>query len=144
MLYTIASADWVPGRPLPAGSTRPGLFRWRSEAEAVAAGRPLLAVALRYDPSRGAVVPAGPVARATAGPWAAPAIVGARGDVSVLALIPGSLVREVGQAELRAHPGRLSAVPRFHLATSLATRRRADRPAPRPLNRYPTGGQSAA
>jgi len=145
VLYTIANTDWSPGHPLTPGPARPGLFRWRSQAEAASTGRPLLAVALRYDPIRGSVVPAGPVARMAAGPWAAPAIVVAGGEVKVLAEIPGALVRKIGQAELKAHPAKLNAVSRSHLAVPKSNGPRAtDRPPPLLRIRFPAGGQSAA
>jgi len=46
MLYTVASADWLPGHPLTPTLARDGLFRSRSEVRAIAVGRPILAVAL--------------------------------------------------------------------------------------------------
>lgn len=129
MLYTIASADWSPGRPPPL--VQGGLFRSRSKAGAIA-GRPTLAVALRYDATRGVVVPEGPVARAEVGSWAAPAVVDVRGGVMVLAAIPAALVRVVGPAEVRADPGALRLFPRPHV-----TPKSPDiplRPAPSPLH----------
>lgn len=112
MLYTVACAGWQPGSPLTPASSRSGLFRTRSEARAAAEGRPTLAVALRYDPTRGEVAPQGPSARAAAGPWTAPAIVDTEGRVTVLAAIPADLVRMIGPAEVRAHPGILRLFPR--------------------------------
>ncbi len=123
MLYAVASADWSPGRPLTPGGVD-GLYRCRAEADARSGGRPTLALALRHDPSRGVVVPQGQAARDRVGLWAAPAVVMAGGTLTVLQPIPGDLVREVGPAELRAHPGvvRLLRRPYFLSGRSPARR----------------------
>ena len=115
MLYAVASEDWSPGHPLTRGFGADGLYRCRSEVDAHADGRPTLALALRFDVSRGVVVPQGQAARSRVGAWAAPAVVGDRGEVTVLADIPDELVRAVGPAEIRAHPGvvRLLRKPHF-------------------------------
>lgn len=124
MLYAVASVDWSPGHPLPSGRRVEGLYRCRAEADARSGGRPTLALALRYDPGRGVVVPQGQAARDRVGLWAAPAVVEPGGAVTVLGPIPGELVREVGPAELRAHPGvvRLLRRPHFLWGRSAARR----------------------
>ena len=66
MLYTVANEGWTPGSPLPTSPRRVGLYRTRSEAESVAAGRPLVAVSVRYDAGRGILTPAPPAAAARA------------------------------------------------------------------------------
>jgi hypothetical protein len=114
MFYTVASAEWSPERALTPVAARGGLYRSRFEAEAIADGRPTLAVALRYDANRGVVLPQGPVARARAGQWSAPAVMDARGSVTVFAAIPAALVRVVGPVEVRSHSGVLRVVPRPH------------------------------
>ena len=115
MFYTVASAEWSPERVLAPVAARGSLYRSRFEAEAIADGRPTLALALRYDATRGVVLPQGPVARARAGRWSAPAVMDARGGVRVFAAIPAELVRVVGPAEVRVHSGALRLVPRPHL-----------------------------
>jgi hypothetical protein len=105
MLYTIANERWTSGSPLPASETRAGLFRTRREAEAIAAGRRLLAVAVRYDAARGLVTPTTPADRDRPGGWSAPAIAGPSGGVTALAPIPASLVQLVGPVLLRVHAG---------------------------------------
>ena len=116
MLYAVADVNWSPGTPLPPSSTRGGLYRSRSEAESVAAGRPTLALAVRYDAARGAVFPQGPVARSWASRWSAPAVSDAVGVVTAFGAIPAALVRVAGPAELRCHPGVVHLIPRPHAA----------------------------
>jgi hypothetical protein len=111
MLFTVASAEWSPGLPLRPGETRAGLFRTREAVGRIAAGRPTLAVALRYDPRRGTVIAQAPAARPPDRTWTAPAIADAAGGVKVLSPIPASLVCLVGPARLRLHQGHPSAVP---------------------------------
>jgi hypothetical protein len=101
MLYTVADHDWTPGSPLPPSARRAGLYRTRSEAESVAPGRPLLAVAVHFDADRGLITPAA----AAAEDWSAPAFRGASGGVTPLASIPPGLVRPVGTPRLRVHAG---------------------------------------
>ncbi len=98
MLYTVASQGWAPGSLLPASETRAGLYRTRREAEAVAAGRRLLAVSVHYDATRGLLTPTPPAGRELSRGWSAPAIEGASGGLTCLASIPCSLVRLVGPA----------------------------------------------
>ena len=99
MLYTIASEHWSAERPLTPAQARAGLYRTRDEAGKVAEERPTLAVAVRYDETRGTVV-------ATA-----PAIVNAEGGVVALCPIPPALVKQVGPARFRVHRAEASAVP---------------------------------
>jgi hypothetical protein len=105
MLYTVANEGWTPGSPLPASPRRVGLYRTRGEAESVAAGRPLVAVSVRYDASRGMITPASPAADGHGGDWSAPAIVGPLGGLTALASIPAALVHAVGRPRLRVHAG---------------------------------------
>ena len=114
MFYTVAHADWLPGRPLSPSPGRPGLSRWRSEVEGLADGRALVAVAVRYDATRGLVVAYGTAPRSRPVSWSAPAIVGARGEVIVLAAVPAELVRSVGPARLRADAAVVPFAPRSH------------------------------
>ncbi|WP_406700076.1 hypothetical protein V5E97_14670 [Singulisphaera sp. Ch08] len=116
MLYTVASWEWTSGEPLTPAMAREGLSRWRPKTDRIAATGPIVAVALRYDGTRGQVVAEGVTARGSCGPWSAPAIVDALGSVMVLAAIPASLVRVIGTAEIRVHPGTRSAVPQAHVA----------------------------
>jgi len=116
MLYTIQSADWSTGRPLRPVPNRPVFYRSRAEAERFAAGRPTLAVAVRFDAARGVVVPEGPVARRRTRGWSAPASLDATGAVAVQAAIPGVLVRSNVRAEMRVHPATLNPFPAPHEA----------------------------
>jgi hypothetical protein len=111
MFYTVASESWSVGKPLPPSAERPGLYRSRAGAEEVAAGRPLLIVAVRYDAARGVVVAQDLAFRIPGGLWTAPAIVDDRGIITVLAPIPGELVSLVGRAEIRMHPGTARPLP---------------------------------
>lgn len=115
MLYTVANEGWSQGRPLAPTSARGGLRRSRAEAGAFLAGGPTLAVALRYDGTRGMVVAEGIAARGRNGPWSAPAVVDALGGVTVLTPIPAALVRVIGRPEVRTHPGALRVAPRPHV-----------------------------
>lgn len=105
MLFTVASEGWAPGLPLTPAETRVGLFRTRDAAGRVAAGRPTLAVCLRYHPDRGTVTAQPPADRAGTRGWAVQAIEDASGGVTVLGTIPGSLIRLVGPARIRIHAG---------------------------------------
>ena len=105
MLYTVANEGWTPGSPLPTSPRRVGLYRTRGEAESVAAGRPLVAVSVRYDASRGIITPASPVADGVSDAWSAPAIVRPLGGLTALAAIPAALVHAVGRPRLRVHAG---------------------------------------
>ena len=121
MLYTVAAKSWAPGHPLMPLSARSELYRWRSDVESFDDDRPKLAVAVRYDVARGVVVPEGAVARSLVGPWTAPAVVDGRGVVTVLAPIPGELVRRIGPAEVRAHPRVAWPLARPHVVSQLTT-----------------------
>ena len=114
MLYTIAHADWTPGRPLCPSPGRRGLSRWRSQVEDLADGRPLVAVAVRYDATRGLVVAYGTAPRSRSVSWSAPAFVGEGGEVIVLAAVPAELVRPVGATRLRADVAVVPFAPRPH------------------------------
>lgn len=105
MLYTVANEGWSPGSPLPSSPRRAGLYRTRSEAESVAPGCPLLAVAVRYDAGRGVITLASPASAGLPCDWSAPAIVGPSGGVTALASIPPALVRAVGKPRLTVHEG---------------------------------------
>jgi hypothetical protein len=104
MLYTVANEGWTPGSPLPTSPRQIGLYRTRSEAESVAAGRPLIAVSVRYDAGRGILTPTYPDGGLD-GDWSAPAIVGPLGGLTALASIPAILVYAVGEPRLRVHAG---------------------------------------
>jgi hypothetical protein len=105
MLYTVANEGWTPGSPLPTSPRRVGLYRTRVEAESVAAGRPLVAVSVRFDASRRILTPASPVGGGQGGGWSAPAIVGPLGSLTALASIPATLVHAVGRPRIRVHAG---------------------------------------
>ena len=105
MLYAVANEGWTPGCPLEASETRSGMYRTRLEVGAIAAGRRLLALSVRYDPTRGVITPTPPSGREVLPGWSAPAIVGLSGGVTALAEIPASLVQLVGPSRLRLHPG---------------------------------------
>lgn len=126
MFYAIANPSWTPGESLTPPMARSGLSRWRPKAEDVANGGPILAIALRYDATRGLVIAEGPTARGVIGPWSAPAIIDLTGNVMVLAPIPPALVQIVGTAEIRVHPDSARALPRAHITTvrPAATRNR--------------------
>ncbi len=111
MLYTIADIEWSSGLPLTPAETRAGLFRTREAAGRVAAGRPTLAVALRFDEVRGMVVAQPPAARTLPGGWTAPAVVNDRGGVVVFSTIPAALVKLVGPASIRLHGAHAGATP---------------------------------
>ena len=116
MMFTIASKDWSPGRPLPPAHDRVGLFRTRGEAEASIAVGPTVAVSVRYDPARGALRPQGLAAVALVGPsWTAPAVVDPLGGVTPFAPIPAGLIRAASPAHWQAHAGKPRLVPRPHL-----------------------------
>lgn len=106
MLYAIASAEWDPGKPLIPADTRAGLTRRRDVSPS---GRATLALALRYDATRGVVVALPPAAGALSGRWSAPALVDDSGSVTVLSPIPAALIRVVGHPQIRIHPGHAEA-----------------------------------
>ena len=141
MLYTIADPESSTGRPLQAIPAGAPLFRRRSEVESAAGPRPKLAVAVRYDVARGALVPEGPVARSLVGPWTVAAAVDDRGVVTPLGAIPAGLVRVIGPAEVRAHPKVSPSPGRPHVLAGLLTVFRPDTPRPR---RSPRRGPSRA
>lgn len=114
MLYAIASADWNPGQPLMPADTRAGLTRTRGGAGGPSSGRATLAVALRYDATRGVVVALPPAAGALAGRWSAPAILDESGGVTVLSPIPAALVRVVGNPRIRIHRGHADGPTPWH------------------------------
>ncbi len=105
MLYTVANDDWTPGSPLSASETRSGLYRTRSEAAAIARGRRLLAVSVRYDDHRCVLTPSLPPDGKLNPSWLTPAIVGPNGGVTALAEIPANLVRALGPCRLWIHAG---------------------------------------
>lgn len=105
MFYSVATANWTPDRPLTHAVAPAGLLRTRDEARRIALGRPVVAVAVRYDATRCVVSAQGPAARRRVGPWEAPAILDRQGGLTILGAIPADLVRIVGPAELRVHPG---------------------------------------
>ncbi len=110
MLYTIASEQWSADRPLTPTQTRVGLYRTRDEAGKLAGGKPTLAVAVRYDATRGTVVATSPTSlRLTGGTWSAPAFVNDSGGVVALCPIPPDLVRRIGPPRLQVHPAQPTA-----------------------------------
>ena len=133
MLYTVADANWSPGRPLPPLGARAGFYRMRASAVTIAAGRPVLAAAIRYDSLRSRVVAHGAGLGQEGGSWMAPATMNDLGAVTVLAPVPAGLVREIGPAELRAHSGNLSVFPRSHVRAPCALDA-SGRPASRATN----------
>ena len=104
MLYAVANEGWMPGCPLEASETRSGMYRTRLEAGEFAAGRRMLALSVRYDPTRGVITPTPPAGCEVPSGWSAPAILGPSGGVTALAKIPAFLVRLVGPPRLRVHP----------------------------------------
>lgn len=104
MLYTIASEHWSANRPLTPAQARLGLYRTRDEARQCAEGRPTLAVAVRYDSTRGTVVATPPAAlRLGGGAWSAPAFLNEAGGVVALCPIPPALVKRIGPPQFRLH-----------------------------------------
>ncbi len=97
MFYTVASPDWKPGQPLTLSAAL--LFRTRSEAESFAPDASTVALAIRFDASRGLVHPLGPVARATASGWSVPAVGNSMGGLTVFGSIPANLVRPSVESE---------------------------------------------
>lgn len=112
MLYTIASEQWSANCPLTPAQTRVGLFRTRDEAGKLAEGKPTLAVAVRYDATRGTVVATSPASfRLAGGNWSAPAFLNDCGGIVALCPIPPALVKQVGPCRLHIHPAQPTAVP---------------------------------
>ena len=112
MLYTIANEQWSAERPLTPAQARAGLYRTRDEAVRVAEERPTLAVAVRYDETRGTIVATAPAAyRLDGGSWSAPAFVNEEGGVVALCPIPPALVKQVGPPRVRVHRAEANAVP---------------------------------
>lgn len=105
MFYSVAMPSWTPDRPLSHSVAPAGLLPTRDAARRIALGWPIVAVAVRYDATRGVVSPQGPAARRRVGSWEAPAILDEQGGLTILGSIPADLVRIVGPAELRVHPG---------------------------------------
>ena len=133
MLYTIASEQWSAETALTPAQARVGLYRTRAEAGKVADGQPTLAVAVRYDETRGTVVATPPASlRLTGGDWSAPAFVNDSGGVVPLCPIPPALVKFVGPPRFRVHRPEPAVVPvpgfaalnpsRFPLLRSIAGR----------------------
>ena len=133
MLYTIANDQWTADNALTPAQARAGLFRTRDEAAHVADGLPTLAVAVRYDETRGTVVAVPPASlRLDEGDWSAPAFVNESGGVVPLCPIPPALVKRVGPPRFRVHSPESSAVPtpgyavpdqfRFPIVRSIAGR----------------------
>ena len=105
MFYSVAMPNWTPDRPLTHSVAPAGLLPTRDAARRIALGRPIVAVAVRYDATRCIVSAQGPAARRRVGPWEAPAILDGQGGLTILGAIPADLVRIVGPAEIRLHPG---------------------------------------
>ena len=104
MLYTIAHEQWSASRPLTPAQARLGLYRTRDEAGRHAEGQPTLAVAVRYDSTRGTVVATPPASlRLGASAWSAPAFLNDDGGVVALCPIPPALVKRVGPPRFRVH-----------------------------------------
>lgn len=133
MLYTIATDQWTADHALTPAQARIGLFRTRDEAGKVADGKPTLAVAVRYDETRGTVVATPPASlRLDAGDWSAPAFVNESGGVVPLCPIPPALVKRVGPPRFRVHSPEAPSVPtpgysipaafRFPIVRSIAGR----------------------
>jgi hypothetical protein len=116
MMFTIASKDWSPGRPLSPTHDGVGLFMTRDEAESKVGCGTTVAVAVRYDVIRGTLRAHGPAAVALVGPsWTAPAILNPVCGVTAFATIPAELVRAASPSHLQAHAGKSRLVPRPHL-----------------------------
>ena len=112
MLYTIANDQWTAENALTPSQARFGLFRTRDEAGKMAEGKPTLAVAVRYDETRGTVVATPPGSlRLDEGDWSAPAFVNESGGIMPLCPIPPALVKSVGPPQFRVHSPEASAVP---------------------------------
>ena len=112
MLYTTANEQWSADRPLTPAQTRTGLYRTRDEAGKVAEDRPTLAVAVRYDATRGTVVATAPAAfRLVGGSWSAPAFVNDDGGIVALCPIPSALIKKIGPPRFQIHRGESFAIP---------------------------------
>ena len=112
MLYTIASEHWSAENALTPAQARVGLFRTRDEAGRLADGLPTLAVAVRYDSTRGTVVATPPASLRLAGrDWSAPAFINDAGGVVPLCPIPSALVKHVGTPRIHVHAPEASIVP---------------------------------
>jgi hypothetical protein len=96
MFYTVASPEWQPGQPLTPPAA---LFRSKAVAESFAPEASTVALAIRFDESRGLVHPQGPVARATASGWSVPAVGNSLGGLTVFGAIPANLVRPSDSSE---------------------------------------------
>lgn len=134
MLYTVADARWSPGCPLPPLGARAGFYRMRASAVMIAAGRPVLAAAIRYDSLRGRVVAHGAGLGDHEGPWVAPATMNDLGAVTVLASVPAGLVRVIGPAEIRVHSGNFTIFPDNHVRTRVPPTWVGRRHVSRPVN----------
>jgi hypothetical protein len=131
MMFTIATKDWSPGRPLSPSHEGVGLFGTRAEVESKVGGGTTVAVAVRYDATRGTLRAHGPAAVALVGSsWTAPAILDTVGGVTAFAPIPAELVRAASPSHWQAHAGKSRLIPRPHLrlgpgsTTSDSTRNR--------------------
>ena len=112
MLYTIVNEPWTAESALTPSQARAGLFRTRDEARRLAEGKPTLAVAVRYDETRGTVVATPPASlRLSVGEWSAPAFLNESGGIVPLCPIPPALVKSVGPPRFRVHSPEASAVP---------------------------------
>ena len=110
MLFTVADENWEPGSDLSASGTRVGLYRTRAGAEAVAAGRRLLAVTPSgSDPARGRLVPARPPGPEVPGGMVGPGGRRARRRGDVARGDPPALLRALGPP--RAPPPRGPPLP---------------------------------
>jgi hypothetical protein len=116
MMFTIASKDWSPGRPLSPKHDGVGLFLTRNEAESKVGCGTTVAVAVRYDAIRGTLRAHGPAAVALVGSsWTAPAITNPVCGVITFAAIPAELIRAASPSQWQAHAGKSRLVPRPHL-----------------------------
>jgi hypothetical protein len=120
MMFTIASKNWSPGRPLSPKHDGLGLFLTRNEAESKVGCGTTVAVAVRYDAIRGTLHAHGPAAVALVGSsWTAPAIMNTICGVTTFAAIPAELVRPASPSHWQAHAGKSRLVPRPHLRLGL-------------------------
>ncbi len=116
MLYTVAGAEWSPASSQDLMDSRQVFYRTRSAVLRVARGRPTLGVALRFDAGRGMVFSQGHAPRGAAAEWTAPALSDQDGRVTILASIPGFLVRSIDPPTLRIHPGTVGQARRPRIA----------------------------
>ena len=121
MLYTVSESDRSQDLPLISQAPRRVFHRTRAAVKKVAPGRPILAVALSYDATRGEVFARGRSVRGGSPSWTAPALVDRAGGVTVLAPVPAALVRAIEMPSIRVHIGS-GAIPRPRLADLVGKR----------------------